>query len=662
MHRTMIFLLTAVLAAGLAATAGAEPSAATAGRPITVAEAVDVTLHHDPAIRLARERVEERRGALQAESGLFDRRVTVDGTFTFDARELIGPRLEQEENRRLRLDVISRALDVTATGISQGVQGEEGGSLLFQLDCAPDQDRIVITDPNGQRIILCRNFDGEVVDVILGGGQLSDAGQLLRLVDNLDLLDGLREDARDDLEAFFLDQLRIIARILRQVASILRLQLERIGPTPDEIQNLELDVLLAHQFRFRNGASFTASLMLSSTEENFGDKPLDPAFGDSAVPNTFTSAAGFGLNLPLGKGRGRVAAAAPERAASMSLEAAEDLLAHTAAERALATVTSYWRLAAAQQRLAWLTHSEEVQGEILEKTRELVEADELTRSELTRIEGRHAQVAADVAAARQAVVTARLELAAVMGVSARRLDHAPVAAGGLPEGASTLDPPEVWVREAYARRHDLRAAAKTTLASEVLAGAAKANLRHRVDLSLNLAYNVLYETYDERFYEPQGFLDAWDGKIAGPSYGLALNWAIPFGNNRARGRLLQAQGSRDRSAVTEVDLKRTIRLRILQLHGVLGEARQELADLREALAQQERSLASSLDLFRAGELTLIDTLLTEEQLTGARLAEVDAERRIAELEAQLRFESGRLLEGDDGDPGELQLALVGGGS
>ncbi len=655
MYLKTTFFFIATTASLIAGAQSATPAAG--GQPIAVAGAVQAALRHDPEIRQASERASERRGVLEEESGLFDDRLMFDTLFTFDSQELIGARLEAERNRRLRLEIFSSALDTVAAGIIEGIEG--GTSLLFQTACTPDQDRIVITSPDGQRIIVCRNFQGDIVDLIL-----LEAGRLPQsLQDLLELFnDAMREDVRQDIEGAFLDQLRNIARILRLTASSLRLQRQRLGATPDEIQFLELDVMLAHQARFRSGVSLTSSLSLNSTEENYADKPLDPAFGDSTFPNTFTSVAGLQLNLPLGKGQGAVASAAPERAAEASLKAAEALLLHTAAQRALATVTTYWRLAAAQQRLLWLQRSQQTQEGIRDLTRQLVEADELTRSELARVEARFAEVLAEVAAARQEVAVTRLELVTEMGVEAGLLEHAPVAGEQLPDAFRDLARSEVWVQEAYAQRYDLLAAAETRRASEILARAARVNRRHQVDLSFNVSYNTLYETFDERFYEPGGFLSAWEGKIAGPSYGVGLRWVVPFGNHTATGRQVQAEATLAQNAIVEADLKRSIRLRILEAHGTLERARSELAHLRVTLTHQEKALKASRELYQAGEQTLIDTLLTEEQLTAAGLAVVDAAGRIAELEAQLQFESGQLLagpeEGGAADPTRLQLALL----
>ena len=659
MRRTLItaVALTATLASGGADGDPAAPAVGS-GRAIELGEAVAITLRQDPAVRRAVETVAERRAVLRRESGLFDSRFTVDSSYTFDQLELIGARLEQEINRRRNLEIISSALGLTAEGIRRGIRDRDGDRLLFQTDCSPEQDRIVVVTADS-RIILCRNFQGEVVDIILLNGD--SAAQLRELLEFFD--DPLREALRDDLEARFLAELELIASTLQATSDILWIARERLGVTPDVIQFETLDLAFAHQLRFRNGTSFTSSLSFTSSEENFEGKPRNaPAFGDSTFPNIFTSVLGVNYTLPLGKGRGAVATAAPERAAEADLQAAAELLRHTASERALATVTAYWRLAAAQQRLEWLSRSQELQRELLDRLHDLLDQGQIIRSDLSRAKARTAEVLAEVAGARRAEVAARLDLAAAMGLSPSALEHAPRAGARLPAGEPGSGTAEDWIEAGLARRHDLRAAAAATRSSDILARASEANLRHRVDLSLNASYNALHDTFEHRLYEPDGFVEAWEGDIVGPSYGFGLRWAIPVRNRAARGRLVQAEAARSRRAILGSDLERSIRLRIVEIHDSLAEARRELDHLRETLRCQEQTLADSLRLHEAGRLSLIDTLLTEEQLTGAGLAVVGAELRVAEHEARLRFESGTLLAGEtdaaDPDPGRLRLAAA----
>ena len=80
---------------------------------------------------------------------------------------------------------------------------------------------------------------------------------------------------------------------------------------------------------------------------------------------------------------------------------------------------------------------------------------------------------------------------------------------------------------------------------------------------------------------------------------------------------------------------------------------------REAQARIEETAEATVERFRAGDLTVLDTLITESDLTNARLEVLAAERTYLSLAARLRFATGTLLDlpaaGDvRGGAGDLQ--------
>ena len=60
--------------------------------------------------------------------------------------------------------------------------------------------------------------------------------------------------------------------------------------------------------------------------------------------------------------------------------------------------------------------------------------------------------------------------------------------------------------------------------------------------------------------------------------------------------------------------------------------------------------------YQAGDLTVLDTLITEQELTRAGLELVGSERAVLSLLTRLRFVSGRLLDlPSEGDVREARL-------
>ena len=88
---------------------------------------------------------------------------------------------------------------------------------------------------------------------------------------------------------------------------------------------------------------------------------------------------------------------------------------------------------------------------------------------------------------------------------------------------------------------------------------------------------------------------------------------------------------------------RTIRSRVLQTMAALERSRLAVVAARAAAGYADDTFASSVERFKGGELSIIDTLTTEDQVTSARLALVEASRSHLSLLAQLRFEANALL-------------------
>jgi len=62
-----------------------------------------------------------------------------------------------------------------------------------------------------------------------------------------------------------------------------------------------------------------------------------------------------------------------------------------------------------------------------------------------------------------------------------------------------------------------------------------------------------------------------------------------------------------------------------------------------AVSYYDKTIQDERDKLKAGDSTLVDTILTEQQTTGARQARVAAQRNYAIALAELRFEAGGLV-------------------
>jgi outer membrane protein TolC len=254
-----------------------------------------------------------------------------------------------------------------------------------------------------------------------------------------------------------------------------------------------------------------------------------------------------------------------------------------------------------------------------------------------------------VAGARSTLDVARAELARAIGAEASEIAGFEVdldVAALLDAAGAALDQSavEALVSRAFDGRDDLEASRHRVEAEATLAAAAEHDLRPQIDLRLNASYNAYHESFDTRFYQPEGFGDAFGEPWSGPSYGISLRFRLPVGNNGARGRLVQARAATTSSEIDSAELRRSIRLAVLEQLATLGEARSELEARRETRRRIEETAEATMTRYRAGDMTVLDTLVTEQELTRAGLELVGSERNVLSRLTQLRFETGRLVE------------------
>jgi outer membrane protein TolC len=666
--RASLLATALLLAAGAAA--AQEPPPLPGGPPMTAEEALAAALRLDPRLSDAAAGVDGRAAALLQAEGLFSRTAGVHTRLDYLVGELFGGRLRGERDRRLRFEIPPPIFDDVAQKLidrAPVVFGDrEPGSLIYP-DCTQATSFFVFRDEatGSIRSVLCFDSDDQLLG-ILGTGATGQDLNALNLAGLFNDLSGIDERLDDFVRAqlgLVADEMRLISIALRQAAESLRLQRIRIGEVPEDVETIKFDLGVDWSHRFRGGSSLVSSVSFASNEDNFVGKKLSPVFGDSFVANTFLATFGVALDVPLGRGGGRASAQAPVRAAERNLAASRALLAQLASRRALDALDAYWEAAAAERRLALVEDSRATQRELLAASEELVKADAIPSVDLKRNRARLAEVEAQVAGARQALSAARFGLARTLGLSAGSLAEAPHAAEPLETwlgsdpltGGAEVEP---LVERALAARDDLKAAAALVAANAALAEGARADLRPEVALSLKLSYSAFHESFKDRFYDFEGFERALEDQFAGPSYSAAIRFRFPVGNHEARGRLLQAESAAQQSRISEGDVRRTIRLRVTELASTVVSARAEIELARTALAAIEETHQGALERHRAGDMSVIDTLTTEAQRTSARLALIDAERRLLSLVAQLRFEVGALLEVPEAEAGSLAGARL----
>ncbi len=617
------------------------------GPRISLSDALRTTLETSPELRSARLEVQSRRGLLQEASGRFDSAIQATPSFEKRRTSLTESALIGEIGRRTFLresfDNLSRIADDIAKGLTddKGRPSPDCGGNQYYINgyniCS---DNLLSTDTRTFELLLN-------TQETLRGTPPSDDGVAR-------LQRAIAEQNRRRLTS-------VVSLIRRVFLPALGAQLVALGTLPkaEETDTFTLD--LRYPFASRDGCVLSPVLYLEGTRNNFIGKPDNPAFGGKGLPTLYRGIVGLSLDVPLARGFGKGSAAAPESAARLNLAAALESLAQTASDRVLQTVIAYWNLAAAQEVYGLQLRSAALQRRALELSEALASADEIARVELFRVKARTADAEAAAAQARRSVVSARVELARAMGLAIEDLDAAPLAAGALPsvdaakEAARLAEAQLMPVLErVHQNRADVKAAWKRRDASQVLLAAARRDLKPRFDFSLQAGYGGIYE--DGRFevtsaVSPTGFWRSFTGRYVGPSVKVGVKFEIPIGNNFFRGNLVRSQALFEESEIVARNLERTARARAFEAARSVREVGRETASRAEAARYQEESIRASYERFRAGDMPLLDALLTERSLTQSQLSLVSARQTYAARVARLRFEAGTLLpytiSGDD---------------
>jgi outer membrane protein TolC len=289
------------------------------------------------------------------------------------------------------------------------------------------------------------------------------------------------------------------------------------------------------------------------------------------------------------------------------------------------------------------------------------------RVEITRAQGRLAAVNQSLEQARLSVLSARFALVDAMGVNAGDPANAPVASDSFTTELPDLPPLKTLLQIAASERHDPLALQALADASGALAAAATNDLKRSVNFSITAGLSTMYEspffrflpdeqdpiqsdfqtkpTHDTpiRYFSATGFWRSLRGQWL-PFTSANITFELPFGNHRALGRARQAQAASQRSLITFHDLNRVIADNVTNASGLVRSLANAIKEHQTAVTFQQQTLDSTLERLKIGDLTVLDTILTEEDLTQDRLRLIRDQQLYLSALARLKFETGTLLE------------------
>ncbi len=570
------------------------------GDSLKLIDAVYIAMAQNPDIQLKREAARELEGSVMITSGQFDSSLFLNMAGGFLYKELTPLEWRTEYIKREVLRIIAEDADNLANG------GD------------PDDNTIIISDG-----VSLEEFDVEDED---------QETELMNMYESLSDRCGEIES----LEEFYL--------CLSYVAQT---NLDAIGSIPKETEDISASLATGLRKTFRNGIVLTPEVSLDMKHRQFRGKPRSKKKGGTGQIEAWTATVAFNLKVPLGKGWGADSTGAAEKAAQFNYGAGISQIRHTVANTILNVTETYWDLVAAQERQRLWEDSAQLQTRIMELSHALVEAEEIPRADLERIKAKAASVDASLISARRTAKEIRLQLGELIGFDIEELHDAPRISDIFPKppDLSTLSSIAAvqYVEKAIERRQDYQAALKLKEAARVLEKAARLDLRHRKDLDLSVSYKGI----DKDSSVLNGIGSAFYGGYTGPSILLTFTIDWPFNNNRAKGELVQARARWRRSNIIAYNLERTISSNVLNARRtLLGKAEQVHFGI-ESVKYYEDTVVTAFENFKLGNLDLVDALLTEERLTDASLALINAKQAYAKALARLRFETGMLIFHED---------------
>ncbi len=670
-----------------------------AAASLSLSEAVRMTVLNSPAIAAGALSVEQAAGLRQELDGPFDASLVISPTFKFTLQPLAPVVLKLETYRREVFKTLADSFGKLASDfrdMAAGLQARTpqcphvyvslsqnyssfrpslpslfGGVGPLSLDETQQIDDLGVN----RNAALLGNTNNLVAGMNLcslkGGVNDVDAlGSWFRALQPVSKIDysggyGLG-GVIDSLAQMPREMATSWAETSELIGTRSALAFERIGAIPSGAEQHMFQLGVNYHKPYRSGLQLTAGLVLQGIEDTYHGKSLDPTFGGNPAPNRFPATLSATLAVPLRKGRGAEVVAAPERAARYAIDGRREQLRATASEEVFRTVLAYLTLTAAQESVALLEESNARQAGLTDLAKRRVDAGEIPVMELARARARAASVTASLSEARSNLSTARAGLVQSLGTDSGGLDSMPLAAGKLPEGRAALAPFDELNRRALEARRDLRALNQLRLASAALDAGARGNLKRRLDLSLTAGLKNTYESQlfhfmpDEedpiysdftkkyahdspvRFYNPLGYLRSVTHRFE-PFLQASVVFELPFANHAARGRARQSAADLRSRDVELADLERSIRENIIQATGTVEAASGALDRAEAAVVSSDAVLGGSMERFRIGELTLIDMLTTEEQLTTDKLEVIRLRQVYLGALARLRFETGELV-------------------
>jgi len=625
---------------------------------LSLGEAVRLTMLYSPRVQSAKQDIASSIGQLRQAAGDFDHTLAVAPGLSWFNRELTDSELSQVEIFRIKLETTAEVFSQLNQELVQALEQDRRGPVCpDDVDFANDS---IVVGGDAFATDLIIRIDGVDIDAVCDTSDTRFSRRVLEAAsaNNVDLA-ALLEQQRSDLAERRRTLFGFRSEVAEEIATKAALALVRLGALPDDVRSKEVSIDILWFKLFRNGLSLRGDISLKSQGDNFDDKPLDPTFGALPFQNRFPNIFSLALRVPIGKGRG-VATSGPENAAKAAVEARRDQLRHLISVEVFRTTLSYLNVIATLDIVRFLEESAQRHRDLVEITEDLIAADEVPAVQIDRVRAQTAGVLQSVASARLELLEGRFGLADTIGLNVETLATAPLPSDGFTDDVSREPDSEALIDVALDERRDTLALSQALDAQQFLTNAARADLKRRIDFTATGGMTTFYESPffrflpDEldvedrptesplRFYNPRGFIRSLNRDYK-PFFRVQLTFDLPFKNNVAKGRLLREQSLLTLNQIGLTDLERTVRNKVIEVRGTLDRAAAALLLRRETVAHYDDTLDSARARYQSGDITIVDMLITEEDLLREQLELVRDLQVYLSILARLRFETGTLI-------------------
>ena len=395
--------------------------------------------------------------------------------------------------------------------------------------------------------------------------------------------------------------------------------------------------------RFRSGLDASVSLGYRRSTNNFPINAFNENIGPFIADNT--TSVNVSLSYALLRNQGKDIITAGEGLADLNIAAQSSNLRTTVSQSVFSMTLAYWEYLLASESYKAFKANEVRVSQLLDKTKQLVEAERRPESDLIQIEADLQDKLRQTYFAAQQKVASKINLGRASGLDTDQSDGITDPLSRFPEALDVTEVPNLERYLALARVHrpDLQVLREILKQFEINKSLAENNTKPQLDLRAFSSYSG--------FQNGNGltnFLSAL-AQSQGRNYqtGLGLSYSFPVQNNFAKGAELKASFQLEDQQVRLDNTVRNIELNISIAHSNLLNSIETVEKAKSALDYYKEVYDNEQIRFQSGLTTLLNVIIFQERLTFAELDYLRAQFQQASAIAELRFRTGinTLLEG-----------------